>query len=175
AKTVLDVGCGSGDIALALVEQAQDQCRELRVTCLDISEQMLHIAQTRTANHPSLAFVLGDGKGLPFEDGAFDVVMCNLALHHFDPQGAAALLAEMRRVARITPFISDLRRSPIGYVGAWLFSRLTTTNRLTRHDAPLSVRRAYTTSEAVQFARDAGWRNPVVKRAPFYRMVLQDG
>lgn len=174
AKNVLDIGCGSGDIALALVEQAQDQCREISVTCLDVSEQMLAIARTRTANHPALSFVCGDGKHLPFGDGAFDVAMCNLALHHFDPQSAISLLSEMRRVSRMSPLVCDLRRSRIGYAGAWLFSRMTTTNRLTRHDAPLSVLRAYTPHEAVLLAKDAQWKHPKVTSAPFYRMVLVD-
>ncbi|MFN2528553.1 MAG: methyltransferase domain-containing protein [Candidatus Baltobacteraceae bacterium] len=174
AKSVLDIGCGSGDIALALAEHAQDQCRELSVTCLDISEQMLQIARTRTANHPALRFVQGDGARLPFEDGSFDVAMCNLALHHFDPPSAVALLTEMRRVSRISPLVCDLRRSWIGYAGAVLFSRLTTANRLTRHDAPLSMLRAYTTREALLLAKGAQWHHPKVTSAPFYRMVLVD-
>lgn len=174
AKTVLDVGCGSGDIALALVEHASDQCRELSVTCLDISEQMLAIARTRTANHPSLQFLQADARELPYADGAYDVVMCNLALHHFEPHAAQALLREMRRVAAVTPLVCDLRRAALGVVGAWLFSRLASRNRLTRHDAPLSARRAYTPDEAVQMARAAGWRNPQARRLPFYRMLISD-
>jgi SAM-dependent methyltransferase len=174
AKTVLDVGCGSGDIALALVEHAEGQCRELHVTCLDISEQMLEIARTRTANHPALEFVRGDGAALPFADGAFDVAMCNLALHHFSGDAAETLLREMRRVSRLTPLVCDLRRAPLGIAGAWLLSRFTTRNRLTRHDAPLSARRAYTPQEALEMARRAGWRDPHVRRERFYRMLLRD-
>ncbi|MDQ6929481.1 MAG: methyltransferase domain-containing protein [Candidatus Eremiobacteraeota bacterium] len=174
AKTVLDVGCASADIALELVEHAQDQCRDLCITCLDISEQMLTIAQTRTANHPALRFVQGDGADLPFADAEFDVVMCNLALHHFDPGSAVVLLREMRRVARISPLVCDLRRSVVSYAGAWTLSRLTTANRLTRHDAPLSVLRAYTPSEAEDLALRAGWHNPRVERTPFYRMIVRD-
>ena len=173
-RTVLDVGCGSADIALALVKDARRAGRELAVTCLDISDQMLQIAQARTRNDPALSFVRGNGAQLSFEDGAFDVVMCNLALHHFNPQEAVSLLAEMRRVSRMTPLLCDLRRSRVGHLGAWLFSRLTTTNRLTRHDAPLSVLRAYTPHEALRLAEYADWRNPQVRTAPFYRMVIQD-
>lgn len=174
AKTVLDVGCGSGDIALALVEHASDQCRELNVTCLDISAQMLEIARTRTANHPALEFLQGDARSLPYADGAYDVVMCNLALHHFDPEGAQTLLREMRRVAAMTPLVCDLRRGALGIAGAWIFSRLTSRNRLTRHDAPLSARRAYTPDEGIAIARAAGWRNPRARRLPFSRMLLSD-
>jgi SAM-dependent methyltransferase len=175
ARTLLDVGCGSADIPLALVVDAQRRGVPLHVTCLDRSEQMLEIARSRTGEGANFAFVRADGEALPFADGAFDVVTCNLALHHFEPPQAQRLLAEMRRVARFVPVVCDLRRSVLGYVGALAFAYLTSRNRLTRHDAPLSVRRAYTPGEAVDLARRAGWRSPTVRLEPFFRMMLQDG
>ncbi|MEO6914196.1 MAG: methyltransferase domain-containing protein [Candidatus Baltobacteraceae bacterium] len=173
-RTVLDIGTGSGDIPLALVRDFERTGRDLRVTCLDSSAQMLDIARRRTAGHAALSFVLANGEALPFADDSFDVVMCNLALHHFDPEPAVRLLREMRRVARLQPVLCDLRRAGIGWLGAYIFSRVVSRNRLTRHDAPLSARRAYTPDEARDLCRIAGWRNPRVDRVPFYRMLLRD-
>jgi SAM-dependent methyltransferase len=174
AATVLDVGCGSADIPLALVRRAERTGRALSVTCLDHSAQMLAIARERTGAHPRLSFVEADGASLPFADRAFDIVTCNLALHHFEPDAAVRLLDEMRRVARLTPLVCDLRRSRAGYLGALAFAYATTRNRLTRHDAPLSVLRSYTPDEAADLARRAGWRAPTVGRTPFFRMMLRD-
>jgi ubiquinone/menaquinone biosynthesis C-methylase UbiE len=134
---------------------------------------MLAIARRRTGGHPALAFVRADGEALPFPDGSFDAVTCTLALHHFEPAAAGALLRELRRVARLSPIVCDLRRSELAYAAAWLWSR-TSRNRLTRHDAPLSVRRAYTPAEALELARAAGWRAPRLQRDPFFRMTLTD-
>ncbi len=171
---VLDVGSGAADIPLALVRDASRRGVELSVTCLDRSEQMLALARRATGDDPALSFVQADGGALPYADGAFDVVICTLALHHFDPGVAQPLLRELRRVSRVTPVVCDLRRSELAFVATWLWSR-TSRNRLTRHDAPLSVRRAYTPDEAVALARDAGWRMPRVQREPFFRMTLTDG
>jgi ubiquinone/menaquinone biosynthesis C-methylase UbiE len=173
ARRVLDVGSGAADIPLALVRDGASRGVQLHVTCLDHSEQMLAIARRTTGSDPALSFVRADGGALPFADGAFDVVTCTLALHHFEPDGARALLRELRRVARISPVVCDLRRSPVAFAATWLWSR-TTRNRLTRHDAPLSVRRAYTPGEALALARDAGWTAPRVRREPFFRMTLTD-
>jgi SAM-dependent methyltransferase len=170
---LLDVGSGAGDVALALLRDASRRGVELRVTCLDHSEQMLALARKTAGDQPALSFVRADGGALPFGDGAFDVVICTLALHHFEPAGARALLRELRRVARIVPVVCDLRRSALAFAATWLWSR-TSRNRLTRHDAPLSVRRAYTPAEALALARDAGWRAPHVRREPFFRMTLTD-
>jgi ubiquinone/menaquinone biosynthesis C-methylase UbiE len=173
AHRVLDVGSGAGDVALALVRDGARRGVQVHVTCLDSSEQMLAIARRATASDPALSFVCADGGSLPYADAEFDVVTCTLALHHFDPDGARALLRELRRVARLSPVVCDLRRSPVAFAATWLWSR-TSRNRLTRHDAPLSVRRAYTPDEALALAHDAGWRAPRVRREPFFRMTLTD-
>lgn len=174
ARSVLDVGSGAGDVALALVRDGERRGVPLSVTCLDTSEQMLAIARTAAAGHPALRFVHGDGTALPFADQSFDAVLCTLALHHFEPEPASALLRELRRVARLAPIVCDLRRSALALGVTWLWSR-TSRNRLTRHDAPLSVRRAYTPGEALALARTAGWRAPQVRREAFFRMTLTDG
>jgi len=171
--SLLDVGSGAGDVAVALAHDASRRGVELHVTCLDQSEQMLAIARAATGGAATFAFVRADGGALPFADGAFDIVTCTLALHHFDPSDARAMLRELRRVARVAPVVCDLRRSALGFALTWLWSR-TSGNRLTRHDAPLSVRRAYTPSEAIALARGAGWLAPQVRREPFFRMTLTD-
>ena len=173
-RTILDVGCGSADIPHALVREARRRGGSLHVTCLDASPEVLEIARRRRQQNSALSFVRGNGSSLPFDDASFDVAMCNLTLHHCDPPSAIALLRELRRVARVSALVTDLRRSPAAWTGARIVAALFTRNRLTRHDAPLSVLRAYTPQEALQLAREAGWRRPAVKRAPFYRMVLID-
>jgi ubiquinone/menaquinone biosynthesis C-methylase UbiE len=175
ATTILDVGTGSADIAHKLARRADRRGSELTITCLDHSQQMLEIARKRTGEHPRLQFVHADGARLPFDDASFDVAMCNLALHHFEPEGARAVLRELRRVSRRSPLVCDLYRSIPAYAGAYTFSRLVTNNRLTRNDAPLSVRRAYTPSEAYELAGDAGWKTPRVRKHAFFRMTLCDG
>jgi hypothetical protein len=80
----------------------------------------------------------------------------------------------MRRVGRRLLVVNDLERCRSGYVGAWLVGRLFTRNRLTRHDAPLSVQRAYTRDEALALARAAGWGQAHVRGAAPFRYVLTD-
>ncbi len=169
---VLDVGCGSGDIARDLVRAAPVP---VTVVALDSNAEILAIARERTPEALPITFVRGDGGALPYDDASFDIAMCNLALHHFEPPAAIAMLRELRRVSRVTPLVCDLVRSRSGFIGAWLFARILAKNRLTKHDGPLSVRRAYTPGEALALARDAGWRAPRVVRHPFFRMVLTDG
>jgi SAM-dependent methyltransferase len=172
--TIVDVGAGSADIPRALARSASRAGRSLRITCVDANADVLKIARRRAAGDPSLSFAQADGIRLPYADGAFDVAMCNLTLHHCDPPAAVALLRELRRVARAAPVVTDLRRSRVAWLGAKVLTACCTRNRLTRNDAPLSVLRAYTPDEALALAVAAGWRNPRVQAVPVYRIVLID-
>ncbi len=175
AVRVLDVGCGSGDFARALLRRARTARRRLHVVALDASEAVLGIARERTGDEQALQFVRGDAAALPFDAGSFDVATCNLALHHFEPPEAIRMLRELRRVASRAPLVCDLVRSRAALAATLAFARCIARNRLTKHDAPLSVRRAYTTGEAVELAQRAGWRAPRVRRSAFFRMLLSDG
>lgn len=156
---LVDVGTGAADIPAAIVAAAARHHRTVTVVAVDSRPEVLDAA---VRIDPSLAapgpvtLRLADGRRLPFEDGAFDVAHASLVIHHLEPRDAVALLSEMRRVARLGIVVNDLLRSRRAYLGARLLVALTTRNRLTRHDAPLSVRRAYTEAELRALLSEAG-------------------
>jgi SAM-dependent methyltransferase len=169
--SVLDVATGSADIPQAIVGEARRRGWRVRVLATDVQPSVLAVA--RAAELPGvLAVEQADARTLPYADGSFDVVTLSLALHHFAPEDALVVLSEMRRVGKRLLVVNDLERSRAGYAGAWLVGHALTRNRLTRHDAPLSVRRAYTRGEALALARRAGWHAPKVRGAIPFRYVL---
>jgi SAM-dependent methyltransferase len=93
-----------------------------------------------------LPAVCGDALALPFAADSFDVVGCSLFAHHLEPEELVRFAHEGLRVARHALVIHDLVRHPahlaLSYLGFPLYR-----SRLTRHDAPVSVRRAYTEAE----------------------------
>jgi hypothetical protein len=105
-----------------------------------------------------------------------DVTICTLTLHHFPEDEAVLLLREMKRVARDRVLVSDLERSRLNHLGARVLAHtLWRTNRLTRHDGPLSVLRSFTAPELLALGRRAGLRGPVVRRYMPWRLVLEGG
>lgn len=170
--SVLDVATGSGDIPLALVHWGDRHGYDVRVVATDFADDVLIVARHETANEARIVVEACDARALPYHNGAFDIVTCSLALHHFARADAVQALAEMRRVARRGVIVNDLARSWSGYVGAWLLGTLITRNRLTRHDAPLSVLRAWTPEELRIMAVDAGMTGVTVSSHPFCRQAL---
>ena len=90
--------------------------------------------------------VAGDALRLPFASASFDMVGCNLFVHHLEPGDVVRFLNEALRVARFAVIASDLRRNLFHWAVAYA-GRVTYRSRLTRNDAPASVRRAYTPAE----------------------------
>lgn len=159
--SVLDVGTGGADIPLALIARGRAHDRLVTVTGIDSRPEVLAaaaVADPRITATAELALHVGDGRSLPYSDGAFDIAHTSLAVHHLEPDGARTMLAEMGRVARRGVVVNDLVRRRRSWLGAWLLGHLLTRNRFTRHDAPLSVRKAYTVAELTALLATAGLR-----------------
>jgi len=173
--TILDLATGSADIPLAIARWAKRRGTPVSIVASDISDEILAIAREHIAGHPEITIARYDARAVPLPDNTFDIVLCSLSLHHLGPDDAVAVLREMDRLARVGFILNDLRRSRPGYVAAWLAARLTTRNRLTRNDAPLSVRRAYTPRELRELLRRAGIERAVISRHLWFRMAAVSG
>lgn len=95
ARRLLDVGCGSGAVTLDLLEACPGT-----VVGVDASEDMLETARVYLAQPHGrrVRLVEADGRRLPFSDGSFDAVVCNLFLMWAGDPWAA--VREMARVVR---------------------------------------------------------------------------
>jgi SAM-dependent methyltransferase len=91
--SVLDVGCGTGSLALALAETRSAD----RVVGTDIAAPYIAFAQSRPGA-AGISFAVGDACSLPYSDGRFAAALAQLALN-FVPDAAQAV-REMRRVVR---------------------------------------------------------------------------
>jgi len=94
-REVLDLGCGTGTLAIAMARAAG----RARITGIDGDAEILDIARAKEGSE-GIDFVGGLADALPFDDGSFDRVVCSLLLHHLDPAVKRAALAEARRVLR---------------------------------------------------------------------------
>ena len=171
--TLLDVATGSADIPLAIAARARRQGWGMTIIAGDLARDTLLAAhrQIQLRGDVSIRLVRFNAFHAPFADRSVDVVTLSLALHHFPPNDAAAILRELGRVARRALLVSDLERSWPGYLSARLLSLLLR-NPITHHDAPVSVLRAYTADELRGLAARAGLRGAQVRHRFPFRLVL---
>lgn len=167
---VVDVGGGGGGLAARLLRRARRMGRPLRAVVVD---RAAYLAGARPDAGPAAPLrVRADATALPFREGAVDIVVASLLLHHLEPDAAARCLAEMRAAARLGVVVNDLLRAPLTLVLVWLATRLVARHRFSRHDGPLSVRRAYAPDELRGLAEKAGVRPLRIDTHPLLGRVV---
>ena len=158
--SLLDVGSGNGDLPGTVQAKLRDRGITIKVTLLD--RVYSHLGGGTPA-------VVGDALKLPFADDSFDLLTCNLFLHHLMPEEVVSFVRDSLRCCRIAIGINDLIRSRLHlafvYAGLPLFH-----SRITRNDAPASVRQAYTGSELRDLVANAGAARVDISKHYLYRM-----
>jgi 2-polyprenyl-3-methyl-5-hydroxy-6-metoxy-1,4-benzoquinol methylase len=169
--SLLDVASGSADIPLAIARWAERAGYTARIVATDISPQIVAVAREQAADTPSVTVERQDALNLSYAPDSFDIALCTLAIHHFEPERAVELLAGMARVGRHV-FVFDVARARLAYIGSVLLTQLLPMDAMTRHDAPASVRRGYSAPELRELGMIAGLRDLTVRVGIPWRLAL---
>jgi len=96
-ESVLDVGCGTGTLALAI----KPRVGEGEVHGIDASPEMIEVAKEKAAKEgAAIDFQVALIEAIPFPDGGFDLATSSLMLHHLPDDLKRKGLVEIRRVLK---------------------------------------------------------------------------
>jgi len=161
AISLLEVAAGAGYVPAQIRRRLAPQL-DLTITLLD---------RARTHLNGNRRAVAGDALALPFADSSFDLVSCNLFVHHLAPQDFQSFVREALRVGRIAVLVNDVVRHPLHlaltYAGFPLYR-----SRITRNDAPASVRQGYTVAEMRELLKPLGIPRIEISTHYLYRMGI---
>lgn len=142
-RHILDVGSGGGDMLRQIEGFARQIQPSLTLTGIDLNPLAKRSALISANENSVIKYINADIFDYkPAEE--VDIAICSLFTHHLDDKHLRKLLRWLDKHSKQGWFINDLHRHWIPYYfikGATaVFSR----NRLIKHDAPLSVARAFT-------------------------------
>ncbi|MCG8351086.1 MAG: methyltransferase domain-containing protein [Chloroflexales bacterium] len=109
-EAVLDAGCGTGDLTLALKRRVGP---EGHVYGVDAAPEMIAAARRRILRATTdVDLRVAAVESLPFSEAFFDVVVSSLVFHHLPGDAQIEAIAEIRRVLKPTGrlLIVDFRR-----------------------------------------------------------------
>jgi ubiquinone/menaquinone biosynthesis C-methylase UbiE len=159
--SLLEVAAGTGYVPQTVRKRLHRRGLSLQVSSLDRAASHL----TNNGN----GVVAGDALALPFRDASFDLLSSTLFAHHLCPQDLVRFVNEALRVCRVAVLINDLVRHllhmSLVYAGMPLYR-----SRLTRHDAPASVRQAYTVEEMQSMLAQTSAASVEIHRHHLFRM-----
>lgn len=170
-STILDIGCGGGDITLGLARRARRDGFDVRVTGIDPDERAQRFAEaarTRGAGS-AVVFRQASSADLVAAGEAFDVVVSNHVLHHLEPAELDGLLADTEALTRGIAIHSDIVRSRAALL---LFGAATlplARGSFIRRDGLTSIRRSYLPEELRAVVPPA-WQ--VLRRRPYRNLLV---
>ena len=138
AEKVLDAGCGTGALLMALKERYPSVSAE----GLDPAESALEIAKRKSArNGLDIKWHHGFMEELPFEDDSFDIVVSTLAFHHIDPEKKLQALKECRRVLKPAGrmVLVDVSPDDTGIFGRMIYKILSMLEHLMKVDRIMAM------------------------------------
>ncbi|WP_407560064.1 class I SAM-dependent methyltransferase [Streptomyces sp. 184] len=134
---VLELGAGCGRLAYGILRRHPTA----RVTASDVNPAVVEALRAGPlGRHPRADCAVFDATAIDAPEGAYDVAVMAMSLHHLPPDGVAALLREGTRVAR-TLLLVDGWRHPLS-LGAVPLMFLTG-GPAQAHDGVISLRKVY--------------------------------
>ena len=157
--TIVDVGCGNGDMLRTLADYADNNGIKLELIGIDANQFTVDYAQKLSSQYPNISYRCEDVFDKVFENLHYDIVLCTLTLHHFKEDEIIKLLNVFKTNAKLGIVINDLQRSNISYR---LFQGLCFVfglNDMSREDGLVSILRGFKKPELEQFSKKLQLKN----------------
>jgi 2-polyprenyl-3-methyl-5-hydroxy-6-metoxy-1,4-benzoquinol methylase len=169
--SLLDVGCGDGDVLRAIASWARRKGIDAELAGIDVDPNTIAIARERTPTS-DIRFQTADVFAFTPARPP-DFIISSLLAHHLDDANIVRLLRWMETTARAGWLIYDLQRSAIPYTAIGLMAKLASLHSMVVHDGRISVRRSLTMGEWIECIGAAGLDRPQVRIESFlYRLLV---
>lgn len=146
-----DIGSGGGD----MLRRIRAMLPRWQLTGIDINPWAKQAAEVATPSIATIRYQVADIFAM--DDAArADVIISALFTHHLSDATVIAFLRWMEQHAISGWFINDLHRHPVPYYFIRMATGVGSRNRLIRHDAAVSVARAFTRTDWQRLLAEAG-------------------
>jgi 2-polyprenyl-3-methyl-5-hydroxy-6-metoxy-1,4-benzoquinol methylase len=152
--TVLDIGCGGGDLLRRFARWTEQDGLTPCFVGTDPDLRAIQFARSET-NPGNVCFVRASASELVSAGERFDIVLSNHVLHHLPDADVSALCVDSTRLATRLALHADIHRHPLAYAGFPLLGGWFRESFILE-DGLLSIRRAFTPDELRQIV-PSGW------------------
>lgn len=157
--SIVDVGCGNGDMLRTLADYGLKHNLNFRLTGIDANNFTINHARKLSENYSNISYRCEDIFSQPFEELKCDIVLCTLTLHHFKDDEILQLMTIFDSNSRIGIVINDLHRNALAYR---LFQGLCFAfqlNTMSREDGLVSILRGFKKGELIHFSKKLNLTN----------------
>jgi 2-polyprenyl-3-methyl-5-hydroxy-6-metoxy-1,4-benzoquinol methylase len=153
--TLLDIGCGYGDLLRAVRHWADQRGRAMKLIGVDLSPQVIDVAKGASAATDDIEYHAADIFDFA-PQAPIDFVTTSLVTHHLSDAMIVRFLRWMETHARTGWVIYDLQRSRVPFHFIVLAGALLRLHPVVTYDGRISVARSLTRSEWRRRIAEAG-------------------
>lgn len=150
--SIIDLGCGSGDMLRAVAEYGRKNNYIFKLTGIDANEFTVNYARKLSANYPEIRYLKMDVLADAFPEPAYDIALATLFLHHFKNEEIEGMLGSLAEKASTGIVINDLHRSSTAWY-LFRFISIFISNPMVRKDGAISVLRGFKKKELVNMSK----------------------
>ena len=153
--TLADLGCGGGDIMMAMAAWARKKSLDASFIGIDANPNIVAYADKNSSEYPEIEFQSINILGKDFQSMEVDIIHCCLFTHHFTDEDLINLFRQFKKQSKIGVIINDLHRHPLAYWSIKVLTYLFSKSSMVRNDAAVSVARGFKRKELINILNRA--------------------
>jgi 2-polyprenyl-3-methyl-5-hydroxy-6-metoxy-1,4-benzoquinol methylase len=152
--TIVDVGCGNGDMLRKLAEFGIQHNLNLELIGIDANNYTINYAINLSKKYSNISYKCEDIFSKQFNELKYDIVLCTLTLHHFKNYEIVKMLALFNKNSRLGFVVNDLHRNVIAYRLFQFLCFVFRMNKMSKEDGLTSILRGFKKEELIAFSEN---------------------
>ena len=173
--TIVDIGCGNGDMLRALAEYGTKNDYHFKLIGIDANAFTISHAEELSKEYENIQYRCEDIFATNFKSLKYDIVLCTLTLHHFKDEEILNLMKVFYDNSSIGIVVNDLHRSAVAYRLFQALCFVFSLNDMSRNDGLVSILRGFKEEELEQFSKKLQIKNDTIhwKWAFRYQWIIR--
>jgi 2-polyprenyl-3-methyl-5-hydroxy-6-metoxy-1,4-benzoquinol methylase len=156
--TIVDIGCGNGDMLRTLAEYGLQQNLKFNLIGVDANNFTINHARKLSNKYPNIAYRCEDIFDKAFAALKYDIVLCTLTLHHFKEDEIIKIMTSFYANSRLGVVINDLHRSAVAYRLFQSLCFVFQLNAMSKADGLVSILRGFKKEELLGFSEKLNFK-----------------
>jgi 2-polyprenyl-3-methyl-5-hydroxy-6-metoxy-1,4-benzoquinol methylase len=169
---IIDLGCGGGDLALAVAKSLRQYKIEYSITCIDGNANTLVYAQNKCEEFTEINFLQADILSNQFRIQHCDILISSHFMYHFTADALVDFLKNNLSGISTALIFSELKRNRFAMRLFKCSSFLLPISKLAKEDGLLAIKRSFSVKEWLAILQQAGIGTYELQSVPLFRILL---
>jgi 2-polyprenyl-3-methyl-5-hydroxy-6-metoxy-1,4-benzoquinol methylase len=169
---IIDLGCGGGDLALAVAGSLRQHKIECTITGIDGNANTLTYAQKKCEAFPEITFLQADILSKEFSIQPCDILISSHFIYHFKSDALADFLRNNLSAISTAFIFSELKRNRLAMRIFKFSSFLLPISKLAKEDGLLAIKRSFSEKEWHSILQQAGIDTYRLQSVLLFRILL---